>query len=197
MRVIRYVGVMLIAGLVWAVISALLVTMGFGPTSTKIVGFLVLVLGAPVLFVLAAGTKASPADSVSTGEATAATNATGKTEAGPPSTEQAIQPAATKTNETKVQGIVRRVVDQLQTSLNVIPTTECWDDGNTCNIEVEVQGAHYKIQIMDPTGYQTIAWRLVDGEEITLGTEENSRPTELDRTIDQICRQVDQGRFSC
>jgi hypothetical protein len=59
-----------------------------------------------------------------------------------------------------------------------------------------MQGAQYKIQIMDPGNFETISWRLVDKEEITLGTPENTNPTDTDRNVVQLCRQIDQGRFN-
>jgi hypothetical protein len=55
-------------GLVWVVLSGLLTAMGFGPGATKVIGFVLVFLLGPVLFVLAAGGKSSSAESTSAGE---------------------------------------------------------------------------------------------------------------------------------
>lgn len=49
MQAIRSVGVMLIAGLLWVVVSALLRSLGFGQGATMVVGFLLLFVLGPVL----------------------------------------------------------------------------------------------------------------------------------------------------
>jgi hypothetical protein len=71
MRLVRYVGVMFVAGLVWTVVSALLRTMGVGQGVTALVGFLLLVLLGPVLFALASGGGASGASTATTTAGTA------------------------------------------------------------------------------------------------------------------------------
>ncbi len=57
MRLIRYVGVMLVAGLLWVVVSAVLRTIGLGQGAIVVAGFVILFVLGPVLFALASGGK--------------------------------------------------------------------------------------------------------------------------------------------
>ncbi len=61
MRVIRYAGVMLAVGLVWAVVGAILRTLGFGQGATVAVGFVLLFFLSPVLMALASGSPSNSA----------------------------------------------------------------------------------------------------------------------------------------
>jgi hypothetical protein len=55
MRIVKYVGALLVVGLLWAVVSAVLRAMGFGQSAIVVVGFLALFILGPVLFGLASG----------------------------------------------------------------------------------------------------------------------------------------------
>lgn len=59
MRAIRYVGAMLIAGLLWVVVSALLRSLGLGQGATTIIGFVLLFVLSPLLLAFASGGKSS------------------------------------------------------------------------------------------------------------------------------------------
>jgi hypothetical protein len=63
MRVIKFVGVMLVAGLLWLVLSALLKSMGFGKGATAVVGCGILFILGPLFAALASGGKPNPTDS--------------------------------------------------------------------------------------------------------------------------------------
>jgi hypothetical protein len=62
---LRYAGVVLVAGVLWVVVSAVLKTLGLGQGATAIVGFLVLFILGPVLFTLASGGNATASASES------------------------------------------------------------------------------------------------------------------------------------
>jgi hypothetical protein len=73
MRLIRYVGVMVVAGVLWVVVSALLKGMGLGQGATAVVGFLVLFILGPALLILASGSKASSSGSTSLNDSASTT----------------------------------------------------------------------------------------------------------------------------
>lgn len=96
--------------------------------------------------------------------------------------------------ETKVMRIVKNVVRHLERQ-GVETTTECWNDGSECNIHALIQGAQYKIQIMDLDKGIPMAWRLSGSDEITLGSSENRSPTATDRLVLHLCREINERRF--
>ncbi len=63
MRVIRIVGVMLVAGLLWLVIGALLKSLGLGIGAIACAGVVILFVLGPVISALASGGKPSPTES--------------------------------------------------------------------------------------------------------------------------------------
>lgn len=68
MRVIRYIGVMLVAVLLWIVGSALLKSMGFGKGAMACVGLVILFVLGPLFSSLVSGNKPSPANSANSSE---------------------------------------------------------------------------------------------------------------------------------
>lgn len=68
MHVIRYVGVMLVAVLLWIVGSALLKSMGFGKGAMACAGLVILFVLGPLFFSLVSGSKPSPANSANSNE---------------------------------------------------------------------------------------------------------------------------------
>ena len=61
--------------------------------------------------------------------------------------------------QTKVGRIVGKVIDHLK-SQGLAPAAECWDGGNTCNVNVVIAGARYRVQIMDPSEYRRSQFAL-------------------------------------
>ena len=68
MRVIRIVGVMLAAGLLWLVISALLKSMGLGIGAIACVGVVILFVLGPVISALASGGKSNSPDATTSSD---------------------------------------------------------------------------------------------------------------------------------
>lgn len=62
MRIVRYFGVILVAGLLWAVLSAVLRSMGLEDRTVSIIGFILLFLASPILsgFLFKSGDGAVP-----------------------------------------------------------------------------------------------------------------------------------------
>ena len=108
----------------------------------------------------------------------------------------AIDRISKASDETPGQEVVRRFVEHLK-SQGLAPTVDPYEDGSTWDVTTVIDGAQYRIQIMDPAkGALTMAWRVTPENEITLGTEENADPTDTDRRVLQLCGQVDQGKFT-
>jgi hypothetical protein len=70
MRVIRFIGVMLVAGLLWVVISVLLKNIGFGNGAVAVTGCGILFILGPLLAGLASGSKPNPTDSATSSDST-------------------------------------------------------------------------------------------------------------------------------
>jgi len=81
-------------------------------------------------------------------------------------------------------------------SRGILPEADCSEDKNTCNIKVTIDRARYRIQVIHRDYGGAMAWRRDDAKEITLDSSDNKYPTENDRLVVQLCRQIDEGRFS-
>ena len=73
MRVIKYLGVMLVAVLLWVVVGALLKSLGFGNGAFACVGLVILFVLGPLFSSLLSGNKSNPTDSANSNDSASTT----------------------------------------------------------------------------------------------------------------------------